>query len=88
MKNLFFALAIMLVGTFAFANTSTNELENFSTIESVEMITDTQSEDFNCGFTIIWDDGDTYFEGEVDCNDWDGGDWDLFWNTILACVLS
>jgi len=82
MKNVFFALALMLVGTFTFANTSTSDLENINTIETIEIITDTKSEDFNCGFPVTWDDGETSITLEVDCNDWGGSDWDLFWNTV------
>lgn len=37
MKNLFFALAFMFIGSFAFANNTTNEVLNTNAIEVVEV---------------------------------------------------
>ena len=42
MKNLFFALAFMLVGTFAFANNSVNEEKKLNIENSYEMTTSSE----------------------------------------------
>ena len=62
MKNVFFALAFMLVGTFAFANTDVNsdidveKIESLINVENVELSAD-EAEFGSCGFTVNFDDG-------------------------------
>jgi len=62
MKNLFFTLAFMLLGTFAFANTEVTTDVNVDKIESLISVDNLEisSVDANvspCGFTVNFDDG-------------------------------
>jgi hypothetical protein len=60
MKNVFFALAFMLVGTFAFANTEVtpdidiDKIESLISVDNLEIPAD-YVEDFYCGFEISFD---------------------------------
>ena len=58
MKNLFFALVFMLMGTFAFANTTVEETIDLDKIESLISVGDLdleETEDAFCGFPISFD---------------------------------
>ncbi|MFK7750269.1 MAG: hypothetical protein AB8B65_17900 [Kordia sp.] len=77
MKNVFFALAFMLIGTLAIANTNTETETSFDdvTIENVINIDNTtvDSNDL-CGFPVYFDDGGTGDWGGsgsfwMDCDD-------------------
>jgi len=64
MKNLFFALAFMLVGTFAFANT-VDENETFKFSEGLELVEDSSNSEIYSNslvdclleITFIYEDG-------------------------------
>jgi hypothetical protein len=62
MKNLFFSLAFMLIGSFAFANTEVtsdidvNKIESLINIDNLDLpIEDLEA--VLCGFTVNFDDG-------------------------------
>ena len=92
MKNVFYALAFMLVGTFAFA--STGEVEPIEDNSAIENVIDTNQNtldvEFNCLFELSWD-TDQHGQGSlwIDCGVTDDGpfDWSGFLDTILANFL-
>ncbi|MEL4307936.1 hypothetical protein [Joostella sp. CR20] len=65
MKNLFFALVFMLIGTFAFGGNM-----NSSSVE-VDL-----NEDLVCGFELSWQTDGPYGSGSswFDCDGWDMDD--------------
>ena len=80
MKNVFFALAFMLVGTFAFANTevtpdvNADKIESLLNVDNVELSA-MDAEFSSCGFPVFFDDGGTgdwggsgSFDYGFDCN--------------------
>ena len=78
MKNLFFALAFMLLGTFAFGiNSEVETFENVSTVEessmNVEMI---------CGFDLSFDTDEGSGSFWMNCND------DTSMGDILNLILN
>ena len=73
MKNVFFALAFMLVSAFTFASTVEVEtIEDNCVVENVINLDQTFSEsEFDCGFELSWDtDDDFWGSGDYwwDCN--------------------
>jgi len=62
MKNVFFALAFMLVGTFAFANVEVTTDIDLEKIESLISVSDLDSQSSEevfapCSFNVYFDDG-------------------------------
>jgi hypothetical protein len=81
MKNVFFALAFMLVGTFAFANTEVisdidvDKIESLINVDNLDI--QNLEEDFgSCGFTVNFDDGGS--------GDWGGSG--SFWYSNNSCT--
>ena len=60
MKNVFFSLAFMLIGSFAFANTEVtsdiNKIESLINVDNLDLPSK-ESEALVCGFTVNFDDG-------------------------------
>ena len=62
MKNVFFALAFMLVGTLTFANNVEVEtiddnvtIENLLSLDNVSLEDVALDDEFDCGFPLSWD---------------------------------
>ena len=64
MKNLFFALAFMFIGSFAFANNTTTETLNTNAIELTEAITTPQVIDTEIEIEVEVTVTDYYVDGE------------------------
>lgn len=88
MRNVYFALAFMLVSTFTFASTIEVEtVEENCVIENVINLDQTFSEsEYDCLFEFSWD-TDQYGQGSlwIDCGITNDGpfDWNAFLDTIL-----
>ena len=89
MKNLFIALAFMLMGTFAFANTTVEETNDLEKIESLIIVDDIESSEdvYSCGFPGHFDDGGS--------GDWGGSgtfgysfecDTTTFWSDFFSAL--
>lgn len=93
MKNVFFALAFMLVGTFAFANNAEVEtidenvtIENVINLDDVSLEEVTLDDAMSCGFPLSWDTaehgtGSFYFgcDDSTTMDDILSAIFDLFW---------
>ena len=87
MKNVFFALAFMLIGTFAFANTDVNsdidldKIESIINLDSVEISNDV-IDAYSCSVIVNLYDGDGY-AGSYDHGYQCGQNSNDFWNDFF-----
>jgi len=91
MKNVFFALAFMLVGTFAFANTEVTtdvDVDKIESLFNVDNLVDNtdNAEDLFCGFEISFDTAEGSGSFWYDCSDDNSGN-SNFLADFLSCLF-
>lgn len=72
MKNVFFALAFMLVGTFAFASSEVNKIEEFVIINQ-DTVENSITSEVEAVFPCCWRDC-VIINGVKYCTDWECGE--------------
>lgn len=91
MKNVFFALAFMLFGTFAFANTEVTsdidleKIESLINVDNIEFSVE-EAENLFCGFEISFDTDEGSGSFWYDCSGDDSGNSDSLAD-FLSCLF-